>query len=119
MLVEFHSSTSGEFKMFADSARRVLDILGKEPLARGVITLAELPEAIARISDALSLAKETASGLDEAGGGGKCDEPAPVSMGQRLVPFLDLLRRTEEREGYVVWEAKVDFGAPSGNSPRP
>jgi len=108
MLVEFHSSTSGELKMFADIARQVLEILRKEPLARGVITFAELPDAIAHIGDALARTAETASVLDANDDGGS-GEPAPVSMRQRLVPFLDLLRRTEEQEGYVMWEAQVDF----------
>jgi len=39
------------------------------------------------------------------------DEPLPVGMAQRLVPFLELLQRTAKDEGYVMWEAAGDFGA--------
>lgn len=103
MLVTFHSSTSGEIMMFADTARQTVEILHKEPLARGVIAKDELPGAIARIEDALARARdEPAAEVD--------DKPPSIGMVQRLLPFLELLQRTRKREGYVLWEAAADFG---------
>jgi hypothetical protein len=49
MLVKFISSTSGQIMMFAAVARQLLDILGKDCSARGVITTEQLPEAIERL----------------------------------------------------------------------
>lgn len=105
MLVKFHSSTSGEILMFADTARQVVAILAKSPTARGVITAEQMPEAIARVQAAIARAKGEKAPEEQAGA-----EP-PVGMVQRLVPFLDLLQRTLKDEGYVMWEAPADFGA--------
>lgn len=104
MLVKFHSSTSGEILMFAETARQVVAVLGKEPLARGVITAEQLPEAIALIEAALARAKAApaAAATD--------DEPLPIGIAQRLVPFLEMLQRTRADDGYVMWEAPGDFG---------
>ena len=104
MLVKFHSSESGEILMFADSARILLHLLGKECTARGVITLEQLPEALAKLQTAMTRAKgEKATGSDK-------DTEIPVSFVQRAIPFLDLLQRTRKDKGYLLWEAAADFG---------
>lgn len=110
MLVKFHSSTSGEILMFADVARQVVACIGKEPLAKGVITFEELPEAIGRISAAIARAKAE----PEPGAPAETDRPdedlPKISLAQRFVPLLQLLQRTLGNEGYVLWEAPGDFG---------
>lgn len=107
MLVKFHSSTSGEILMFADAARQGIECLGKEPLAKGVVTFEQLPDAIARIAAAIGRAKEQAPEPDETG-----DDRPQVGLAQRFVPLLELFRRTLDDEGYVMWEAPQDFGRP-------
>jgi hypothetical protein len=90
--------------MFAETARQTVACIGKEALAKGVITFEELPAAIARIEAAIAAAKaEPKAGEDD-------DAPPQISQVQRLVPFLELLQRTLGDEGYVVWEAAADFG---------
>ena len=106
MLVKFHSSTSGEIMMFAENARVTVELMGKEALARGVITKDQLPAAIERIAAALARAKAAPPPAELP------DQTLPVSMAQRLVPFLELLQRTRDDDGYVMWEAPADFGAP-------
>lgn len=49
MLVKFTSSTSGQIMMFAQVARQLLELVGKDCSARGVITTEQLPEAIERL----------------------------------------------------------------------
>ena len=114
MLVKFHSSTSGEIMMFAESARVILDILAKDCSARGVITLEELPAAIAALRDAMrqrrgqaAEARPDAAKDDQREEGGEL----PVGFVQRATPFVELLERTLRDEGYVMWTAPADFGA--------
>jgi hypothetical protein len=109
MLVKFHSSTSGEIMMFAESARVILGILGKECSARGVITLEQLPEEISRLRAAMkSRAGQPAPKADE-----RSDDQGelPVGFVQRATPFVEMLERTLADEGYVTWLAPADFGA--------
>lgn len=106
MLVKFHSSTSGEILMFADSARPILAALDKRATARGVITAEELPALLARLDGALAIWRG-----ERAGGAADADEAPQVTLAQRAVPLRDLLARTAADEGYVMWEAAADFGA--------
>ena len=54
MLVRLTSSTSGDMIMFAEHARRLFEIVGKECTARGVFTCEQLPEAITRLKEAIA-----------------------------------------------------------------
>lgn len=108
MLVKFNSSTAGEILMFADAARRLLEIAGKERTARGVFTKEQLPAAIACLRRAVSEEKPLAheENLDE-------DEerraPPPVGLAQRAYPLIELMERTLKDDGYLLWEAPQDF----------
>jgi len=109
MLVKFQSSTSGEIMMFADSARVILGVLQKECGARGVITLEQLPDEIARLRSAI---ERNRGGSTAAPATGDADDDGlPIGFVQRATPFLEMLQRTLREEGYVVWEAPADFGA--------
>jgi hypothetical protein len=108
MLVKFHSSSSGEILMFAEAARPILEALGKERTARGVIMQNELEAVIARLEEVLARWRGERRG--EADSGDKGDDAAPqVSLAQRAVPFLELLQRTRADDGYVMWDAAADF----------
>ena len=108
MLVKFHSSESGELMMFADTARVLLRLLGKEATARGVITKEELPVAIAQLQAAVARDKvENPQGPPADPNG----QELPVGFVQRATPFLDLLKRTQADQGYVLWQAPAPFGA--------
>lgn len=107
MLVKFHSSTSGEIMMFAETARTLLGVLKKECTSRGVITLEQLPDEIAFLRAAIEgdPGKKSASESTENG------NELPVGFRQRAIPFLELLQRTLSRDGYVMWEAPNEFSA--------
>ena len=105
MLVKFHSSTSGEIMMFAESARTLLLLLGKDCTARGVFVLDELPGAIANLRGAMNRRRgEPPAKAADA----EADE-LPVGFVQRTLPFVELLERTLADEGHVQWEAPADF----------
>jgi hypothetical protein len=57
MLVTLTSSTSGEIMMFAEIARHLFEIIGKERTARGVFTLEQLPAAIEKLRQAIEAEK--------------------------------------------------------------
>ena len=58
MLVRFTSSTSGDMIMFAEHTRWLFAIIGKECSARGVFTCEQLPEAIAKLKNAMEEEKK-------------------------------------------------------------
>lgn len=110
MLIKFESNVAGEMLMFAEVARRLLQIAGKECTARGVILAEQVPEIVARLRAAVAAEHgqaQPAAADDEAP-----DTPPPVGLGQRAQPFIELLELTaRDKDGFVVWEAPRDFGA--------
>lgn len=111
MLVKFISSTSGQIMMFAAVARQLLEILGKDCSARGVITTEQLPEAIERLR--LTAAGTTSSTpepeSDDQRNEEQDDQAPAVGLGQRAYPLIELLEWTRKEEGFVLWEAATDF----------
>jgi len=110
MLVKFTSSTSGQIMMFAPVARQLLEIVGKDCNARGVITTEQLPDAIHRLREATADAKNPdnaeAVSPDE---NEDAKESVHVGLGQRAYPLIELLEWTRKEDGYVLWEASGDF----------
>jgi len=114
MLVKFTSSTSGQIMMFAAIARQLLESIGKDCSARGVITTEQLPEAITRLRQAAAehKARPPSSSGDAAGHASTVadeDEGRPVDLGQRAFPLIELLQWTQQEEGFVLWQADSDF----------
>ncbi|MDR0735997.1 MAG: DUF1840 domain-containing protein [Zoogloeaceae bacterium] len=108
MLVTFTSSESGTMLMFAEVARPFLKAMGKDCGAKGVITQAEMPAAIAAIERYLKTlpAPKTNADTEEE----NPDRPR-ISPAQRAWPLLDMLMRTlkSKKESHIVWEASADF----------
>lgn len=107
MLVKFESNVAGELLMFADVARRLLTLAGKECTARGVIAADQVPAIVARLRAAVEAekAQDTRQPADD-------EVEAPVSLGRRAQPFIEFLELTaREKDGFVLWEAARDFNA--------
>jgi hypothetical protein len=110
MLVKFNSSVSGEMIMLAEVAKRLLEVIGKEGTARGVITAEQLPEALKRLRNAV--AEEKTAGKVDNGYPDPDDETAtepPVGLARRAHPFIEMLEWTRREEGFVLWDAPDDF----------
>jgi hypothetical protein len=110
MLVRFLSSETGELLMFAEAARPLLQILGKETTARGTFTLAEMAAAATALREAVKRAEAPPPDMDEVDETGKKKEPV-VAMSQRAWPLIDMLERTGRGgpKANIVWEASADF----------
>lgn len=116
MLVKFNSSSAGEMVTMAPTARSLLQIIGKECTARGVITAEQLPDALLRLRKAvaeekarLEAARSASDDDDAAEEEKKAGKPPVVTLGQRAWPLIELLERTRNEDGFVLWEAARDF----------
>ena len=123
MLVRLTSNTSGEMIMFAEHARRLFEIVGKECTARGVFTTEQLPAANARLRQAVQddrQAQQSGERQDQRDGVDEREEDEEhaearkagrigVSLGQRAQPLINLLEWTQKEGGFVLWEAEHDF----------
>lgn len=104
MIVTFKSPASGDVIMFGDVAKRMMEIMGKDPDGKGIITVEQLPDAIARLRAAIAADKaQRAGGSDEEDVAGRSGLQAPVSLAQRAVPLLELLEWSLKKNKPVVW----------------
>ncbi|WP_172202206.1 MULTISPECIES: DUF1840 domain-containing protein [unclassified Niveibacterium] len=106
-IVTFKSRAAGDVIMFGKVARVLLEVIGKDPDdARGIVTVAQLPGAIAALREAVAADKaRTPAPMDEAD-----DEEAPrgmdgpVALWQRAAPLIELMQYSLAEEQPVIWE---------------
>ncbi len=107
MLYKFKSKAAGDVIMLEANGRQVLEIIGKSAGPQGIIEAGQLSSSISALEAAI--AKDEASqktAADEAAGRGEKPVKAEgVSLRQRAVPFLDLLKRSQAEGKDVVWGA--------------
>ena len=106
MLYKFKSKATGDLIMLEPNGRRVLEIIGKDAGAKGIILPEEMPGAISALEAAIAREEQDEkAAADEAKAAGQA---APrggdaVSLRQRAVPFLDMLRRASSASKEIVW----------------
>jgi len=99
-LVTFRSRAASAILMFEDSANHLLELIGRSPAERGVITPAQLDEALQRLEAAVELEKAGGSTSDDD------DQPAMarrVTLRQRAFPLIEMLRAARKRAVDVTW----------------
>lgn len=105
MLYKFKSKAAGDVIMLEPNGRRVLQIIGKDPGPTGIIEPHQMPGAIDALEAAiLQEEAEHKAAIEEALARG--EEPPrfeAVSLRQRAVPFIDMLRRCAKAEKEIVW----------------
>ena len=103
MIYKFKSQAAAEVIMQQANGEQMLTIVGKEPSARGVITLEQMPAAIAALEAAIAL-HEAVEARRLANPGVQLEvEGDSVMLRQRAAPFIDLLKTSAEAGKDVVW----------------
>ena len=105
-MFKFTCSATGELQMLSLNARHLLELIGKVPDERGVITVAEMPAAIARLQSAGERDRHQRL----------ADEPSPekdgdaaelhfnqVGLGQRAFPMVEMLKRAHAAGVPILW----------------
>jgi len=107
MIYEFKSRATGTVVMLQPVAERLLEIIGKAPAATGIVTVAQLPEAIRRLEAAIAAERGKPASpagqqppdeeADDAG------ETARVSLTQRAWPLIEMMKASAAAGRDVTW----------------
>lgn len=101
-MIVFRSEVGPDIMMFDAVAQRMMELMGKEKAARGVVTVEQLSDAIARLKAAAALDRAQApTQPDDADDADAID--APVGLAQRAVPLIELLEISQARGKPVTW----------------
>ena len=111
MLVTFKSDADADVIMFGDIAKRLVEILGKDPQdAKGIVTVEQLPDALARLRAAIEedRARQSRQAQDDADDDAERDPEksgmaAPVNLAQRAWPLLTMLEHSQKEGVPVIW----------------
>ena len=106
MIITFKSKASGDVIMFRNIAKQLMEVMGKNVTDEGIVTLEQLPGAIAKLKAAVAedKSKKEPENDDEPYG-----EPQaiglsqPVSFAQRAVPLISLMEYSLKAKVPVVW----------------
>ena len=115
MLYKFKSKATGDLIMLEPQGKHILKLIGKEAGPKGIILPNEMLAAIDALNAAaqreelaIKAAKDTAK--EATCSEGQADASSPVADGartitlkQRVMPFIDMLRRAHAEDKEVVW----------------
>lgn len=98
MLYKFKSKNAGDVIMLEPNGRRVLEIIGKDAGAQGIIQAAEIPAAISALQAAIT-EEESAPKED----GHAVHQHESVGLRQRAQPFIEMLKQAQSSGDDIVW----------------
>jgi len=111
MVYTFTSQAGGRITMTGEVAERILSLIDKRPGAQGVITLAEIEPALQRLNAAMAqesreralAAAQPAARLRDEPEDEDAPRGEPVSLQQRIFPFVELLQTAARGGKDVTW----------------
>jgi cyclopropane-fatty-acyl-phospholipid synthase len=111
MLYKFKSKATGDLIMLEPQGKHILKLIGKEAGSKGIILPNEMLAAMDALNAAvvqeeltIQAAKDASKSEGEDGPAAPTAEgPRTISLKQRVVPFIDMLRRAHAEDKEVVW----------------
>ena len=111
MLYKFKSHATADAIMLRESAEEILKTIGKEPGATGIVTVAQIPGAVAALKAEIQRREAGAPAQharDDVADQVGADDAAkhqeePISLRRRAAPFIEMLERSAADGKDVVW----------------
>ena len=103
MIYKFKSQAAADVIMLQLNGDQMLTIVGKEPSPQGIITVAQIPAAIAALEAAIVTHEAAESHRAEHPQMEVEVEGDGVMLRQRAGPFIELLRTSAQAGKDVVW----------------
>jgi hypothetical protein len=106
MLVTFRTKAYANITMFGDVAKQLLGLMGLSGTIPSAIKAEDVPVALARLETAIAQrrAAEAAEVPGNDDHGSNDDAPRKVTISQRAVPLLELLRAAAAKKADVMWD---------------
>jgi len=115
MLFKFKSKSCGDLIMLEEGGKLVLSLIGKEPAAQGIIEVQDMAKSIKLLESVLlknGIGEHIApvestrlkEGVENKFGGREGDESLdPVTVKQRVIPFLEMIKTCQSQGHPIVW----------------
>lgn len=108
MLYKFKSKATGDLIMLQPNGRQILRIIGKDEgdsLVHGIVLPPDMPRAIAALEAAIAQDESDRAQRQAQARSADRNQPqeATVSLRQRALPFIDMLKRCHGADTEIVW----------------
>ena len=110
MLVTFRTKAYANITMFGDVAKQLLELMGHSGTIPSAIKAEDVPIALARLETAIAQrraadAAEVPANVHDHDDRDDDEAPRAVTLPQRAVPLLALLRAAAAEKADVMWDA--------------
>lgn len=108
MLYKFKSKVTGDLIMLEPNGRQILALIGKADTAspdKGILLPHDMPAAVNALENAIAQEEaEQQRRAREAQAAGEAPlRTDTISLRQRAVPFIDMLKRCHKADKEIVW----------------
>jgi hypothetical protein len=105
MLYKFKSKVTGDVIMLEANGRRVLQIIGKSDQGSGIVLPEQMSAAITALEQAIAQEEAARAAAKQAAlaAGKDPSQSEVISLRQRALPLIDMLRRCEKAGKEIVW----------------
>ena len=103
MLYKFRSKAAGDVIMLGPNGDQVMRIVGRQPAAKGIFEVADMPALVAALKAAVAAdeaARTQAPRDDDEAPAGKGDG---VRLRQRVWPLIEMLERCHGAREVITW----------------
>ena len=101
MLITFSCKAYADITMFGDVAVHLLKMMGHSGTVPSAIVAADVPVALERLEAAVAAERDSPAPGESSRSG---DEEPAVSLGQRAMPLIELLKAATKAECDVMWD---------------
>lgn len=109
MLYIFKSRDCADIIMLEPNGRRLLEIIGKEPTTKGIITPEQMPQAVLAMRQAIDVEERAIQDARKRGAEGQGHagnvSAQGVTLRQRLLPMIEMMGRCEKAHRDITWGA--------------
>ncbi|MDE2417514.1 MAG: DUF1840 domain-containing protein [Burkholderiales bacterium] len=107
-MYKFKSRAAGDLIMLEPNGRQILTIIGKyhgPADSKGILLPEQMPAAIAALEAAVAQdeARQAELARDAKAEGKEPPKSEGISLRQRALPFIEMIRRCQKAEMEIVW----------------
>lgn len=103
MIYEFKSQATGTVVMTSDVAEMLLEVIGKEAGATGIITVEQMPEALDKLRNYRPPDPHAENATDDASQGDDDENEPPIPLRTRAVPLIEMIERALDAGKSITW----------------
>jgi hypothetical protein len=103
MIYTFKSKAAGDVIMLGPNGDQVMTLLGRQPAAKGIFEVKDLPQLIQTLEAAVAAEGQPPTSATQGDDARDADQKARVALRARIWPLVEMMRRALAAREPIVW----------------